>query len=80
MIDKIYLNDTEDNKSFVIRIIDEDLIGDARRYHKRFIWKPNFTRWEFNWDSYECSCFKPENWLWRLCRPSFREYASLLIQ
>ena len=26
MIDKVYLDDTEDNKSFVIRIIDEDLI------------------------------------------------------
>lgn len=27
MIDKIYLNDLEDNKNFVIRIIDDDLIS-----------------------------------------------------
>lgn len=29
MIDKIYLNDTEDNKSFAIRIVDEELIEDT---------------------------------------------------
>ncbi|MBR1539608.1 MAG: hypothetical protein IJ629_00205 [Clostridia bacterium] len=29
MIDKIYLNDTEDNKSFAIRIVDEKLIQDT---------------------------------------------------
>ena len=30
MIDKIYLSDTEDNKSFVIRIADEELINQTR--------------------------------------------------
>ncbi len=30
MIDKIYLDDTEDNKSFVIRMIDEELINQTR--------------------------------------------------
>ena len=30
MIDKIYLDDLEDNKNFVIRIIDEELINEAR--------------------------------------------------
>lgn len=30
MIDKIYLDDTEDNKSFVVRIIDKELINDTR--------------------------------------------------
>ena len=30
MIDKIYLDDFEDNKSFVIRIIDEELINQTR--------------------------------------------------
>lgn len=33
MIDKIYLNDIEDNKSFVIRIIDEELINQTRWYN-----------------------------------------------
>lgn len=37
MIDKIYLDDLEDNKSFVIRIIDEDLINKTRRNYKRII-------------------------------------------
>ena len=30
MIDKIYLSDTDDNKSFVIRIADEELISQTR--------------------------------------------------
>ena len=30
MIDKIYLDDVDDNKNFVIRIIDEELINQAR--------------------------------------------------
>ena len=30
MIDKIYLDDLEDNKSFVIRITDEELIHQTR--------------------------------------------------
>ena len=29
MIDKIYLNDLDDNKNFVIRIIDQDLINET---------------------------------------------------
>lgn len=37
MIDKIYLSDTKDNKSFVIRIIDEELIEETRRNNKRVI-------------------------------------------
>lgn len=37
MIDKIYYNDNEDNKSFVVRIIDEELINETRRNYKRFI-------------------------------------------
>ena len=35
MIDKIYLSDTEDNKSFVIRIVDKELIDETRRNNKR---------------------------------------------
>ena len=35
MIDKIYLSDTEDNKSFVIRIADEELLNKTRRNNKR---------------------------------------------
>ena len=30
MIDRIYLDDIEDNKNFVIRIIDEELIDKTR--------------------------------------------------
>lgn len=30
MIDKIYLDDVQDNKSFVIRIIDDELINQTR--------------------------------------------------
>lgn len=37
MIDKIYLSDTKDNKSFVIRITDEELIEETRRNNKRVI-------------------------------------------
>lgn len=37
MIDKIYLDDLEDNKNFVIRIIDDDLISQTRRNNKRFV-------------------------------------------
>ena len=37
MIDKIYLDDLKDNKNFVIRIIDEDLINQTRRNNKRSI-------------------------------------------
>ena len=35
MIDKIYLSDTEDNKSFVIRIADEELLDKTRWNNKR---------------------------------------------
>ena len=35
MIDKIYLSDTEDNKSFVIRIADKELIDQTRWNSKR---------------------------------------------
>lgn len=37
MIDKIYLDDLEDNKNFVIRIIDDDLISQTRRNNKRLV-------------------------------------------
>lgn len=37
MIDKIYWNDTIDNKSFVIRIVDEELMQLTRWYYSRFI-------------------------------------------
>ena len=37
MIDKIYLNDVDDNKSFVIRIIDDELINETRWNNKRII-------------------------------------------
>ena len=37
MIDKIYLDDLEDNKSFVIRITDNELINQTGRNNKRII-------------------------------------------
>ena len=37
MIDKIYLNDTVDNKNFVIRIVDEELMQLTRWYYSRII-------------------------------------------
>ena len=46
MIDKIYLSDLEDNKSFVIRIIDEELIEQTRRNNKRVVSEAQFCKME----------------------------------
>ena len=46
MIDKIYLSDVDDNKSFVIRIIDEELIEQTRGDYKRIITEAQFYKTE----------------------------------
>lgn len=50
MIDKVYLNDTEDNKSFVIRIIDERLIEETGGIIRGLSRKPNLTKWKIDWN------------------------------
>jgi len=46
MIDRVYLNDIEDNKSFVIRIIDDELVEATRRNYKRTITEVLYCRME----------------------------------
>lgn len=46
MIDKIYLDDTEDNKNFVVRIVDDELISQTRRNNKRLVSEVQFCKME----------------------------------
>lgn len=46
MIDKIYLDDTEDNKNFVVRIIDDELISQTRRNNKGVVSEVQFYKME----------------------------------
>lgn len=52
MIDRIYLEDTADNKSFVIRIIDEELIKQTGGIIRGLSRKSYYSRWKIDWNCY----------------------------
>ena len=78
MIDKIYLNDTDDNKSFVIRIIDDELINQTGGIIRGLSRKSDYARRESYRNCYKCISIKPSDWIWSFCRFGFRKYGDLL--
>lgn len=54
MIDRIYLEDTEDNKSFVIRIVDEELIKQTGGIIRGLSRKSHYSKWKAHWNCYQC--------------------------
>lgn len=78
MIDKVYYNDLDDNKSFVIRIIDDELISQTGGIIRGLSRKSYFTRRKIDRNCYKCFGFKSSDWFWSICRFGFREYEYLL--
>ena len=55
-IEKIFYENSSDNKSFVIRVTDEELIEATGGIIRGLSRKPNFTKWQINRSCNQCTC------------------------
>ena len=63
-IQRIYLNNNKDNKSMLIKIVDQRLLEKTRRNCSRYEWFSNNSKWKVHRCGHTCSCAKPYT---RLC-------------
>ena len=78
-IEKIYLDDITDNKSFVIRVLDKSLIDETGGIIRGLSRKSNSSKRKINWYCYKCVSVKSMFGVWSICRFSFRKHEHLLI-
>lgn len=57
-IEKIYVNNNENNKSMVVKVTDEELIEKTRRNSTRDEWGTYYTRWKINRSINTCISIK----------------------
>ena len=67
-IEKIFYDNSSDNKSFVIRVTDEELIEETGGIIRGLSRKPDFAKWQINWSSYKCISCRSNCRIWYICR------------
>ena len=55
-IEKIFYENNDDNKSFVIKVTDEELIEETGGIIRGLSRQSHFAKWETSWSCYKCTC------------------------